>query len=263
MARHQCLFCESPADSREDIIPVWIQNKMKGKRVVSLNGFSGERLITKQGFKSTFRVTCVCSDCNEGWMSRLEATTKPLLSPLIDDLSIPLDARRQCVLATWAMKTAITGETLGNRRERRLFYTHEECSQFRQSTQFPGYTVIWVGRYTGKYDIGFFCIDAWDKKPEDPRVIHAYVNTILTGKFLFHIISLRVPPEYGHRTINLQHSFGPWDHLLSKLSLNPADGGVLAWPPALTFSDDGNSTLQSLVQRCSLGVPIAPLRPAI
>ncbi len=256
--RHQCLFCDSRANSREDVMPVWIQRKRQGARAISLDGFSGQRPIIKQGLKRTFKISCVCVGCNSGWMSRLETETKPILAPLMDDLSLPLNGRHQFTLAKWAMKTSMTGETLGNRKERTQFYTREQAIEFKNSWKFPGHTLVSMGRYTGKYELGFFCVEAWDKLPTDPTAIKAYITTILTGKVVFQVISIQVPGDHSNRPINLRTRRGNWDKLL--VNLDPFSCYTLTWPPLLSFSDLGSFSLLSLIERCSLGVPLSPVR---
>lgn len=56
----------------------------------------------------------VCQDCNNGWMSRLEQTAKPLILSLVDAARdgtlLELNTEQRRILATWAQKTAITNE---------------------------------------------------------------------------------------------------------------------------------------------------------
>ncbi len=57
----------------------------------------------------SFKLKQVCEPCNNGWMSTLEATTKPILLGLINAGRTldSLDEEERRILAKWAGKTAI------------------------------------------------------------------------------------------------------------------------------------------------------------
>ena len=188
-------------------------------------------------------------------MSDLEHESRPIIGPLIHDLSFRLDPAQQFTVARWAVKTAMTGETI-SRSNRAFFYTEAEHIQLRLS-RFPSRTLVWLGRYTGRNDIGLFGVDGWDKEPKEPDVLHAYVTTILLRRLVMQVISIHAPRERG--AITLRHRSGPWKGLL--LTLNPLSESVLSWPPPLTFTDERDFPLQGLVQRCSIGTHIGPISP--
>ena len=49
----------------------------------------------------------VCASCNNGWLSSLEVSVKPLLEKMIRG-PVTLEAEQQETLATWAVKTTLT-----------------------------------------------------------------------------------------------------------------------------------------------------------
>jgi hypothetical protein len=59
------------------------------------------------GFEVTTEGGTVCTICNNGWMSRLEAEVKPILIPLIDDprRMEALGLHQRTTIARWAVKT--------------------------------------------------------------------------------------------------------------------------------------------------------------
>lgn len=255
--RHLCLFCDNPADSKEDVLPVWIQEKVKGKRPVLVYGFSGERPITAEGLKSNVKTACVCYDCNTGWMSRLEGHGKQILGPLMEDVGFFLTSDQQLTVAKWAVKTAITAGSF-NRKTRKLFYSRDECANFRKSWDFPPHTQVWLGRYVGDFDIGIFGIDGWDQHPKHPKVTHSYITTLVFKRVVIQLISIHARRDLQKGTINMRIVSGPWRDCL--LEIRPS--GSLHWPPARSFSDEGNLPLRSLVHRFSIGgSPTNPLRP--
>lgn len=149
-ARKLCLFCDKPSDGKrkEDVLPVWIQKKMKGKQRLVVTGHSGDRPVKQQALEPTVKSGCVCYACNSGWMSELEGKTRKILGPLMEGINLMLDEGDKHLIAIWAVKTAMTLSSLGSGRNG-LFYTRDECAQFRKSFLFPRFTQVWLGRYGG------------------------------------------------------------------------------------------------------------------
>jgi hypothetical protein len=57
------------------------------------------------------QVSAVCAECNNGWMSDIEAAARPILWPLIHAQGRRLDSDEQRVLARWALlKACVFGE---------------------------------------------------------------------------------------------------------------------------------------------------------
>lgn len=70
--------------------------------------------------KSPVTVMCVCSKCNNGWMSNLENHVKPLLRSLMSDIALTIDMEQQSALSIWAAKVAIVTEATTQRGIARL-----------------------------------------------------------------------------------------------------------------------------------------------
>jgi hypothetical protein len=107
---------------------------------------------------------CVCEECNVGWMSKLEAGTKPVLEPLIHDSSSPLDYVKQLALGMWATKTAmvyqcIKGET--------AFYSPADRQHLLGWNTPPSDTLIWIGRYENGFSL--FAENHYLSNPENSR----------------------------------------------------------------------------------------------
>jgi hypothetical protein len=257
--RPLCLFCDNPADrkSKEDVLPVWIQEKMKGKRPVVVDGFYGYHPIVKQGVKSTVKTGCVCGGCNHGWMSALEGKARKILGPLMEDIQLSLDKEQKLTIARWSVKTAMTMTAL-NRRQRESFYDREERVRFRESWTFPRHTSIWLGRYGGSAEGGMFGIDGWDKHPDHPEVTHFYVTTILFKRVVIQVLSIHAGNYLEGSTIAIPTYGGPWEQALLTLSST----ANLFWPPPLSFSDNVEPTLMRLVYRFNVNArPFDPFNP--
>lgn len=96
--------------TREHILPQWLHPYIElpgvnlNHRAVDEEGVTLLRSHDLRNF--TFK--SICSSCNNGWMSRLEADVKPLLLPLIEGRRSAgsLAEAEITLLARWAFKTA-------------------------------------------------------------------------------------------------------------------------------------------------------------
>src|SRR5689334_20907656 len=112
-----CLFCTKKGAgilSKEHVIPRWLLNHLdlpqRDKLFQGVCSSNTNELITSPRIHSTFNFVQghVCQDCNNGWMSRLEAVAKPLLIPLIDGHGKieDLSTTESAIIAKWTAKTA-------------------------------------------------------------------------------------------------------------------------------------------------------------
>ena len=104
--KKNCIFCEEPSASKEDIFPNWFDGAFQlpdgwtyDNLVLSI-GSKQKAPQTKIATKQT-SVRCVCEGCNNGWMSQLENQVKPILTPLMNGHAFDLDLDDQLTLARW------------------------------------------------------------------------------------------------------------------------------------------------------------------
>lgn len=131
-----CIFCGAVdvESSGEDIIPLWLQNKLRyyaeqphpGVPARYVN-YSYDNLATFEadtrsetpgasaigqditGARPTIhKLPDVCTTCNGGWMSRLEQAAGKLIPGLLEGKSKVLAPFDQLILATWTVKTSLT-----------------------------------------------------------------------------------------------------------------------------------------------------------
>jgi hypothetical protein len=106
-----CTFCGSAGPLHlEHAAPQWlltaVQDAGGGEPGITYAWFGPEEEPrTWRGSEITVRN--VCDPCNHGWMSALESVTKPIVKPLLADLTFSLGTDEQGVLARWALKTAM------------------------------------------------------------------------------------------------------------------------------------------------------------
>lgn len=106
-----CVFCGEKAGSREHVLPQWLRRQAPEK-FAKAGGTRTTR--TKQGeyrqiaeLFATATVKCVCSTCNNVWMSGIEQKVQPFLYHVMLGRPVTLGPDEQTALATWSMKTSM------------------------------------------------------------------------------------------------------------------------------------------------------------
>ena len=104
-----CIFCGSQEEiTREHLFPDWLANHLGRKTICAV--------VTRDSTDKTlnhFRIKLfqqklkrVCSVCNSGWMSSLEASVQPILASMVNsDTTQELGQEEQALLSFWAAKT--------------------------------------------------------------------------------------------------------------------------------------------------------------
>jgi hypothetical protein len=111
----RCLSCgpTSARASREHVFSDWLLKELECEKLpMNFYRRAGDGSITdhRSGIaNSSFKLKEICEDCNNGWMSRLEDSAKPVIVDLIRKQrtldSLAEEERR--ILAKWAGKTAL------------------------------------------------------------------------------------------------------------------------------------------------------------
>ena len=113
MKKIVCIFCNQQKEkSKEHIWPRWLQKEIGHNEKTTYQGVhlspiypksirvhSGESLVFGD----------ICKDCNNGWMSTLEADCKPIIIKLINNRNTitALNKIEREKLSVWAFKTAL------------------------------------------------------------------------------------------------------------------------------------------------------------
>jgi len=129
----ECVFCGTSISkgnaSSEHVFPLWLQSRLGIKKTPYLSGVtdivSGE-VDQREHTLNTVVVKRVCSDCNNGWMSRLEQEMKLLIEPVFQghvELST-LSKEHQLSLVRWAHKTTLAAFATGNCRTKTIPKEH-------------------------------------------------------------------------------------------------------------------------------------------
>jgi len=100
-------------------------------------------VTSRQGHTWTKTIRAVCRQCNNGWMSVLENSAKPILTPLINTRPHELTMEAMRVLGQWIALKIMVGEW--NHPEDAVTPI-EERSKFRSTLEIPLNFRIWIAR---------------------------------------------------------------------------------------------------------------------
>jgi hypothetical protein len=200
----QCLFCggNGPLTS-EHLIGRWTARFtdteqrdifQRSDREGELPRREDQRRWRARAYDRQARI--VCKDCNTGWMSEMERAVSRLLDPaaLVGRL---LGRAEQTLLATWAMKTALTMNAAQPPDQRTI--PVETARLFGRSIESPAGTYIWIASYTGSKDqipaYAGLGIDLDDRQDNRRGWRDLSIITFVVGPFVFQVFS--VMPALG------------------------------------------------------------------
>jgi hypothetical protein len=210
-------------------------------------------------FEREWKVRCVCKECNEGWMHKLEDSNIPIMGPLIDGHSRFLDKLQQWSIAVWSVKTSMVLDS-ATAPAISLFYTQEERNNLRESSLIPRGTLVWLGQFHGIRDVGAGASEITTGLP-GKITFPTRISTFLLGCLVIQVATSHLAPEYSDRTIVIRSAEGPWDHLI--VPCWPTHDASLYWPPVLAMNF-GRTAIDFVTfsDRFNLGrdVPIPPKR---
>jgi hypothetical protein len=229
-----CIFCGAPADSKEHILPRWLQDVLPsddlGVHFREIGRAEAERNEwERKPFRETTRF--VCGGCNGGWMSILEAESKPLLTPAITRRGpLRLAHASQAIVATWATKTVLVFQ--GTQTDEPMAPADHFAHVRRYERPPPGVTV-WIGsHYRSRFDpINSvyvqkpLAIESLDDKLQIPEGPFGYFGFLAVGGVSFLVIGHR----YRNRVVITCRE--PIKDAVSKIW--PVSTPLVVWPPEL------------------------------
>jgi hypothetical protein len=240
MTKRKCLFCSEDATSKEHVWPQWILKLLPPRRPVRQRLGTGKEVT----YSGDFKLKGVCSACNNGWMSELETEVRPILGPLVQDLSIQLDLEDQKKLARWAFKTAIVLEGTKERSMKRYFASGLGPA-LGTGSDILGRTMIWIGRSS---ESGLYARASDVRYDLDDQNLsaEATVTTMVVGHVVLQVMSAIFPVEKDSETVRIPLYIGDWEKVLAKIW--PASR-VFTWPPPQSIGSGGLFTLDRVADR--------------
>lgn len=190
-----CLLCQRESKlSREHALPSWVGRELNttgpavGHRYEGPPGTGILREWEAPGVKITVKV--VCEPCNNGPLSALEETARPVLIPLIHGRSRLLIRRECAVIARWFLKTMLMLELAGHPDHRVAMAEHEE---WVREEFLPAHITLWLGsarQLSGTATAG----RALDIRVGERGGV-GWVFTIITGHLV--LVAMGGPPDVG------------------------------------------------------------------
>ena len=258
-ASGRCIFCGGASGSsmsKEHVFPDWLrqvfprsQSDTHTHGTVSWAGLTQGGLVPvtirqkKQGHVSTKKVRVVCTRCNNGWLSGIEESTKPLLLSVISGDPITLDAPKRAMLATWAAKTIMTAEFV----DRKLVAIPSEDRTYLMNNIAPPNAGWWIwiaGNCGVEWETGIYHFSSRLNTSLDdlktPDILNLQCTTIGLGHLLVHAISTTVG----------SHSFSLTRPDASDLKpIWPDPTTDITWPPSKLLTDDDVNVIKTNIER--------------
>lgn len=106
-----CEFCGGGPLTAEHVIPRWVSDVMlDGEGMTAIEYTHGIQWRARKEINVTTRA--FCEECNSRFLGGIEGATKPILAPIITPPGVMPTLQRQDLeqIATWAFKTALTGD---------------------------------------------------------------------------------------------------------------------------------------------------------
>lgn len=245
-----CLFCPNRAGTLEDIWPLWVLKSLGADAVSPTEFWNTVNAPPLRWSGPKFKTKKLCRDCNNGWMSALEFSTRPTMGGLINDIAMGLDAEQQRLLALWSVKTAMVIE--GVKQAKNGFYTPDNRSAFRQTLIPPVQTAVWVGRCTQSNNLHGEARKLQVSNPTATNPLEdGCATTFVIGRLVMQVLSIKRKPDAMHGSLRLRMRSGPWDTKL--MQVWPVETQSVGWPPPESFTDL-NDELRDLRRRFAVGV---------
>lgn len=224
-----CLFCPNRADSAEHVYPQWMSRRYlngAGQRASFTMRFGG--LFPERVTRTLNQTVKVCSQCNNGWMSRLEEDAKPLLEKLATGQPLALLEADQAAVSKWLCKNAVLHDHLQPSHQRLV--APEQRAEVASGHLPDGWQVhlgmIDDGDSTWSHTMGAQIVWQWDDGSHRGKCqLHTTAWERMVAQVLVH--TLDVTPTFdallGGSAFSVQ--IAPWH-------------GVTAWPPPTAFTSD-------------------------
>jgi hypothetical protein len=228
MAR-TCIFCGAPANSREDIWPRWLTSRFIAPGTMEAERRPELQMTTWRVDRPELVVKRVCSQCNNGWMSRLQGRGKHVIDPICDQVAVTLDLEDCQALALWAVMTSLALQTLGE--EENWLYSWYKRTSMCNSRRIPSFIGIWIANCIGHTETYSQSRSMWSgPSRESQRQARGNAITMAFGKLAIQVLKVVPDGEIGPlKEITVGQGYGDWENIA--LQIWPLEGDPVTWPP--------------------------------
>ena len=260
-----CAFCdENKGGSKEDVWPNWMWTIFKREedtRILEVNYWNAETVVDI-GPRAALTNFGICSDCNTGWMQKIEDAASPIFKNLIRARDSEITIRERSILLDWMMKTAMTLETRPSMPAQ--FFTRDERKVFRLAMKglttespYPNVLRLWITglfpRLGTPYSLplpGHFEMTNGLKKLR----IECFAFTFAGGYLALQLVAARYPPGIDSSVAFFVASNPRFDEVTRLYPSTP--GRIDHWPPRLMLIDP-HSRIDEFALRFSVPDPVA------
>jgi hypothetical protein len=152
----QCIFCGEGPISREHVWAKWMRDYLptgQGQQAIQETDFTDSTVrtrpgpLTKKGDARSQKLKVVCVNCNNGWMSKIQARTKPVLLPLLLGHPKSIAGWDQHSLAVWLTMFGMIYETTIPEYAATI---NAQRVAFKEQEEPPEHWMFWCAPFDGK-----------------------------------------------------------------------------------------------------------------
>ena len=220
----QCIFCGGPANSKEDAIPRWLAARYRTADPVMMDLQLGEDqpVWSHPVEQPEILIKKVCKKCNNGWMSRLETRTQPIIDRLREQASCELDIHDCRTLALWSCKTAMMFEA--SRPPDWWAFTDLDRCLLHQRDLMPERVEVWVVKCVNLDT----CTGEMRRLSNPDSPDRGGITTMCFSPLVIQVKELHVPTVKPGVNISIYERPGEWNDAL--LRIWPLGVEPVRWP---------------------------------
>ena len=256
-----CVFCGKSPVTKEHTWSRWLRRHIR-RRMTKWETFKATEHRTeiesgvkvRPGDPHDWQISCVCSKCNNGWMSQIEKRVRPVLGPLAEGVPFRVTEQDQSILAIWCILKTMVAEFDDPERVTTHHMQRKRMCR-RQLAPSKGWRV-WIGHFDRDAWAPYYIINTLSILPGPPPLNGANVAvkryntqsvTQIVGKLFIHVI----------------HS--PYRELVSRWvfpvpvqgklrQIWPLTGYSFVWPPDPMTDGIADAAAQAFFAFCRDGV---------
>ena len=224
-----CIFCGASANSREDVWPRWLTRRFIAPGTMEAERGPNLQMTTWRTERPAILIRCVCAKCNNGWMSQLQGSGKPLIERLWAEDSCTLDLEECRLLSSWAVMTSMVLQSLGD-AEHWLYSDLDRTLMWKNQT-IPPFIGIWIAQCIGHTETYTQSQSLWTGPSRDAEG-QGRGNAITMAFGTVAIQVLKVVPPGGAtpvKEITVSQGRGYWEE--TAVSIWPLKSEPVRWPP--------------------------------
>ena len=238
-----CFFCDETKLTREHLWPNWIVRLFEEHTSWTAGSALIESGQSREWLQSTMesKSKCVCKACNEGWMSNLEQSVKPILAPLIvgSENAKRLSGEEQRILASWVILRSMIWESQAPEKSRYHSVTDRRLFAAGKPLVPPQNAHVWLASFPS-HGQGATHMLHTRVKSDDPRgfaVFSGFVGEVALQVFFWRGFPKTELTLDGNPVIDLRRlTTSVWNR--QTIQIWPVVRTRLRWPPEIALCED-------------------------